>query len=155
LPAGHGALGHDLHSLVELVRLRRPERQPDLLAPRSVVTDRRVVVTGVGTLNASTVGGRDALAAALASGRSAIEPIRAFDAADLTSRLGAEVNDDVVASLVDRDAARRLSRICRLALGACLLAVQDAGIEGGPGLGIVVGTEHGDFTSSRDFAQGF
>jgi len=119
------------------------------------VTDRRVVVTGVGTLNASTVGGRDALAAALASGRSAIEPIRAFDAADLTSRLGAEVNDDVVASLVDRDAARRLSRICRLALGACLLAVQDAGIEGGPGLGIVVGTEHGDFTSSRDFAQGF
>jgi hypothetical protein len=33
--------------------------------------------------------------------------------------------------------------------------VQDAGIAGGPGLGIVVGTEHGDFTSSRDFARGF
>ena len=60
-----------------------------------------------------------------------------------------------VASLVDRDAARRLSRICRLALGACLLAVRDAGVASGPGLGIVVGTEHGDFTSSRDFAQGF
>jgi 3-oxoacyl-[acyl-carrier-protein] synthase II len=118
------------------------------------VTDRRVVVTGVGTVNASTVGGRDALAAAL-GGRSAIGPIRAFDAADLTSRLGAEVDDDAVAALVDRDAARRLSRICRLAVGACVLAVQDAGIEGGPGLGLVVGSEHGDFTSSRDFAQGF
>jgi 3-oxoacyl-(acyl-carrier-protein) synthase len=112
-------------------------------------------VTGVGTVNASTVGGRDALAAALARGHSAIGPIRAFDAADLTSRLAAEVDDDTIASLVDRDAARRLSRICRLALGACLLAVRDAGIESGPGLGIVVGTEHGDFTSSRDFAQGF
>ena len=90
------------------------------------MTDRRVVVTGVGTLNASTVGGRDALAAALARGRSAIGPIRAFDAADLPSRLAAEVDDDSIAALVDPDAARRLSRICRLALGACLLAVQDA-----------------------------
>ena len=119
------------------------------------MTDRRVVVTGVGTVNASTVGGRDALTSALALGRSAIGPIRSFDAADLTSRLAAEVDEATVASLVDRDAARRLSRICRLTLGACLLAVGDAGIQGGPGLGTVVGTEHGDFTSSRDFAQGF
>jgi 3-oxoacyl-(acyl-carrier-protein) synthase len=114
-----------------------------------------VVVTGVGTVNACTVGGREALAAALAGGRSAIGPIRAFDAAAFGSRLAAEVDDDTIASLVSGDAARRLSRICRLALGACLLAVGDAGLEGGPHLGIVVGTEHGDFTSSRDFADGF
>jgi 3-oxoacyl-[acyl-carrier-protein] synthase II len=112
-------------------------------------------VTGVGTVNASTVGGRDALAQALALGRSAIGPVRAFDVTGLTSRLAAEVDEATVASLVDRDAARRLSRICRLALGACLLAVRDAGVDGGLGLGTVVGTEHGDFTSSRDFAQGF
>ncbi|MEX2222319.1 MAG: beta-ketoacyl synthase N-terminal-like domain-containing protein [Candidatus Rokuibacteriota bacterium] len=116
---------------------------------------RRVVVTGLGTVNASTTGGRDALAGALALGRSAIGPVRAFGAADLSSRLAAEVDEATLAALVDRDAARRLSRICRLALGACLLAVRDAGVAGGPGLGIVVGTEHGDFTSSRDFAQGF
>jgi 3-oxoacyl-(acyl-carrier-protein) synthase len=119
------------------------------------VTDRRVVVTGVGTVNAATAGGREALAAALDHGRSAIGPLRAFDAAHLGSRLAAEVDDATIAALVDGDTARRLSRICRLALGACLLAARDAGIEGGPGLGIVVGTEHGDFTSSRDFAQGF
>ena len=119
------------------------------------MTDRRVVVTGVGTVNASTVGGRDALAWALALGRSAIGPVRAFDVTSLTSRLAAEVDEATVSSLVDRDAARRLSRICRLTLGACLLAVGDAGVDGGLGLGTVVGTEHGDFTSSRDFAQGF
>ncbi|HXA97839.1 MAG TPA: beta-ketoacyl synthase N-terminal-like domain-containing protein [Candidatus Dormibacteraeota bacterium] len=115
----------------------------------------RVVVTGLGTVNASTAGGRDALAGALALGRSAIAPIRAFPVDGLASRLAAAVDEATVAALVDRDVARRLSRICRLALGACLLAVRDAGIEGGPALGIVVGTEHGDFTSSRDFAQGF
>ncbi|HEX7216419.1 MAG TPA: beta-ketoacyl synthase N-terminal-like domain-containing protein [Methylomirabilota bacterium] len=117
--------------------------------------DRRVVVTGVGTINASTAGGRDALAGALALDRSAIGPVRGFDAAALTSRLAAEVDDAILASLIDRDAARRLSRICRLALGACVLAVRDAGVPSGPGLGIVVGTEFGDFTSSRDFAHGF
>jgi 3-oxoacyl-(acyl-carrier-protein) synthase len=115
----------------------------------------RVVITGLGTVNASTAGGREALAGALALGRSAIGPVRSFAVADCASRLGAEVDEATLASLVDRDAARRLSRICRLALGACLLAVRDAGVASGPGLGIVVGTEHGDFTSSRDFAQGF
>jgi Beta-ketoacyl synthase, N-terminal domain len=119
------------------------------------VTERRVAVTGLGTVNASTAGGREALAGALALGRSAIAPVRAFDTADCASRLAAEVDEATLASLIDRDAARRLSRICRLALAACVLAVRDAGITGGPGLGIVVGTEHGDFTSSRDFAQGF
>jgi len=116
---------------------------------------RRVVVTGLGTVNASTAGGREALAGALALGRSAIGPVRSFATAGCASGLAAEVDETTLASLVDRDAARRLSRICRLALAACQLAVRDAGIAGGPGLGIVVGTEHGDFTSSRDFAQGF
>ncbi len=115
----------------------------------------RVVVTGLGTVNASTAGGREALAGALALGRSAIAPVRTFATVGCASGLAAEVDEATLASLVDRDAARRLSRICRLALGACLLAVRDAGIAGGPGLGIVVGTEYGDFTSSRDFAHGF
>lgn len=119
------------------------------------MTVRRVVVTGVGTINASTAGGRDALAGALALGRSAIGPVRGFDTAALASRLAAEVDDATLASLIDRDAARRLSRICRLALAACVLAVRDAGVPSGAGLGIVVGTEYGDFTSSRDFAHGF
>src|SRR4029077_12634475 len=108
---------------------------------------RRGVVTGLGTVNASTAGGREALAGALALGRSAIGPVRTFATTGCTSGLAAEVDEATLASLVGRGAARRLSRICRMALGACLLAVRDAGIAGGPGLGIVVGTEYGDFTS--------
>ena len=117
--------------------------------------NRRVVVTGLGTVNASTAGGREALAGALALGRSAIGPVRSFGVEGCASTLGAEVDEPTLAALVDRDAARRLSRICRLALAACVLAVRDAGVASGPGLGIVVGTEYGDFTSSRDFAHGF
>ena len=117
--------------------------------------ERRVAVTGLGTVNASTAGGREALAGALALGRSAIGPVRAFDTGAFASRLAAEVDEATLVSLIDRDAARRVSRICRLALAACQLAVRDADITGGPGLGMVVGTEYGDFTSSRDFAQGF
>ncbi len=117
--------------------------------------NRRVVVTGLGTVNASTAGGREALAGALALGRSAIVPVKSFGVDGCASTLGAEVDEATLASLVDRDAARRLSRICRFGLAACVLAVRDAGVAGGAGLGIVVGTEHGDFTSSRDFAQGF
>ena len=119
------------------------------------MTVRRVVVTGVGTINASTAGGREALAGALALGRSAIGPVRGFDTGALASRLAAEVDDATLASLIDRDAACRLSRICRLTLAACVLAVRDADVPSGAGLGIVVGTEYGDFTSSRDFAHGF
>jgi 3-oxoacyl-[acyl-carrier-protein] synthase II len=120
-----------------------------------VTAPRRVVVTGLGTVNASTAGGRDALSGALARARSSIGPVRAFDTAAMSSRLAAEVDEATLASLVDRDAARRLSRICRLALGAGVLAVRDAEVAAGPGLGLVVGTEYGDFTSSRDFAHGF
>ena len=115
---------------------------------------RRVVVSGLGTVNASTAGGREALAGALALGRSAIAPVKSFAVDGCASTLGAEVDETTLASLVDRDAARRLSRICRLSLAACVLAVRDAGVAGGSGLGIVVGTEYGEFTSSRDFAHG-
>ncbi len=121
------------------------------------MTDRRrVVITGMGTVNASTVGGTEAVAGALALGRSPIGPVRHFELAGAGgSRLAAEVEDGVLTSLLDRDQARRLSRICRLTLAACLLAMRDAGLEGGPGLGIVVGTEYGDFRSSEEFASGF
>ncbi len=61
----------------------------------------------------------------------------------------------MIASLVDPEAARRLSRICRLTVAACRLAAEDAGIHGGPGLAIVVGSEHGDFRSSEEFADGY
>jgi len=116
---------------------------------------RRVAITGMGTVNASTTGGTEAVAGALALGRSGIRPVTAFSVDGCPSRLAAPIADETLAALTDRDRARRFSRICQLAVVACELAVRDAGVAGGTGLGIVVGSEHGDFRSSEEFALGF
>ncbi len=116
---------------------------------------RRVVVTGMGTVSAAGIGGRDVVRAVLARRDSALRPLRSFDTATLPSHLAGEVDDEALDALFDRDAARRLSRICRLTVAACRLAVEDARVDAGPTLGLVVGTEFGDFRSSGEFATGF
>jgi len=115
----------------------------------------RVVVTGMGTVNALTSGGRGAVVEALAAERSGIGPLRAFAPEPGGSGLAAEVDDGRLAALIDGAEARRLSRICRLAVAACRLAVEDAAIAPGAELGLVVGSEHGDFRSSEEFAGGY
>jgi 3-oxoacyl-[acyl-carrier-protein] synthase II len=122
--------------------------------------ERAVVITGIGSVNAIALGGSSTMVATLASGRSAIGPVRAFDVDGAPSRLAAEVDDAALAGLVDADAARRLSRICRLTLAASRLALADARLEVSAlpdeaPLGMVIGTEHGDFRSSEAFAAGF
>jgi 3-oxoacyl-[acyl-carrier-protein] synthase II len=116
---------------------------------------RRVVVTGMGMVSAAGAGGTPAVAQALARAEPALRPVRAFDTAGLPCRLAGEVDDAALEALIDRDAARRLSRICRLTVAACRLAVEDARVDTGPALGLVVGTEFGDFRSSGEFATGF
>src|SRR5262245_45469070 len=57
--------------------------------------------------------------------------------------------------LIDETEMRRLSRVCQLAVAAGRLAVEDAGVERGNQLGLILGTEFGDFSSTRAFADGF
>jgi 3-oxoacyl-[acyl-carrier-protein] synthase II len=116
---------------------------------------RRVVVTGVGTVNAIASGGLEAVVGALDGGRSGIGPVRAFLLDGSPSRLAAEVSSAAIEPHLDPDATRRLSRICQLAVAAGRLAVADSGVPVGPGLGVVIGTEHGDFRSSAEFASGY
>ena len=123
--------------------------------PSTERVERRVAITGMGTVNALTFGGTAAVAGALALERSGIGPVGALAGGSGPSRLGALVDDGVLASLVDDGEARRLSRICRLTMAACRLAVEDAGVRTRAGLAIVIGSEHGDFRSSEDFARGY
>ena len=115
----------------------------------------RVVITGMGTVNACTVGGAGAVAAALGLGRTAIAPVRAFAIHGCRSRLAAEVEASTLSALLDRDTDRRLSRVCQLTVTACRLALEDAKIAGGPHLGIVVGSEFGDLRSTEEFVAAF
>src|SRR6202035_1787139 len=112
-------------SPLQLLWFRRPEREPGL---RPMSASRRVVVTGMGSVSAGGIGGTAAGAPrSLGAAASPIRPVRAFDTAGWPSRLGAEVDDAALEGLLDPAAARRLSRICRLTVAACRLAVEDSG----------------------------
>jgi 3-oxoacyl-[acyl-carrier-protein] synthase II len=115
----------------------------------------RVVITGVGSMSALGAGGRAAVEGALDRGQSGIGPVRAFAVEESPSRLAAEVASATLEAHVDREIARRLSRICQLAVTAARLAVAESGVAAGPDLGVTVGTEYGDFRSSEEFASGF
>jgi 3-oxoacyl-[acyl-carrier-protein] synthase II len=105
---------------------------------------RRVVITGVGSVNPSFIGGAQALEAWLA----APGPRKAAGSCEgLTS--------EVLAGLIDETERRRLSRVCQLAVAAGRLALQDAGREAGDEVGLVLGSEFGDLSSTIAFADGY
>ena len=120
-----------------------------------MMSGRRVVITGMGSVNAAGAGGTAVVAEALERRLRTIAPLKAFDVDRCTRRLAAEVDEARFMALLDPDSVRRLSRICRMALAACRLAVDEAGLEGGERLGLVVGSEYGDFRSGAEFFDGF
>ena len=120
-------------------------------------TDRapRVLITGVGTVSALGLGGAAALREALDRGEPALRPVQGFATDGGASRLAGEVGD--LAPYLGPDESRRLARASQLAVVACRLALADAGVEPGalPGLGLVLGSQYGDFRSSEEFALGY
>jgi 3-oxoacyl-[acyl-carrier-protein] synthase II len=90
---------------------------------------RRVVVTGIGVITALGTGA-GATWQALLEGRSAIGPIRNFDASSLRTRIGAEIADFDPKDYVDKRTVRKMTRNEQLAVGGATLAVRDSGLEG-------------------------
>jgi 3-oxoacyl-[acyl-carrier-protein] synthase II len=104
---------------------------------------RRVVITGIGLLTALGVG-TESTWQGLIEGRSAVGPIRAFDASTLRTQLGAEMIDfDPQAFIPNRRTLRMMSRNDRLAMSGTVLAVQDSGLDmaqfDGPRIGVFTG----------------
>lgn len=91
---------------------------------------RRIGITGVGVVSPFGVG-IDALWAGLVEGRSAIGPIRAFDASGFPCRLAGEVQGYSARDLLPkhyRKATKVMARDTELAVGIAKLAVEDAGL---------------------------
>ncbi len=120
-----------------------------------MMSRRRVVITGIGSVSAAGVGGTAVVAEVLERRPRTIAPLKAFPLDGCTSRLAAEVEEARLTALLDPDSVRRLSRICRMTLAACRLAVEEAGFEGCQRLGLVVASEFGDFRSGAEFFNGF
>ncbi len=115
----------------------------------------RVVITGVGIVNAVCAGGAAALGPVLESGRSALGRVAAFSTDGLPSHLAAELPSGTLASLTEPAEARRLSRVSQMTLAACRLALSDAELTSASDMHLVVGTEFGDLRSTEEFAAGY
>ena len=107
---------------------------------------REVVITGAGVVNAAVVGDSSALGAWLSRPRAA---------ARSGARPAVRLPEATLAGLIDPGEGRRLSRVCQLGIAAARLAVTESGVDPARGLGLVVGTELGDFTSTIAFADGY
>jgi 3-oxoacyl-(acyl-carrier-protein) synthase len=110
---------------------------------------RAVVITGVGVVNAGVVGASAALDDWLRRPRPAARSQVG------RGRPAVLVSDDTLAGLIDPAEGRRLARVCRLAIAASRFALTESGLEAGAGLGLVVGSELGDYTSTIAFADGY
>jgi 3-oxoacyl-[acyl-carrier-protein] synthase II len=108
--------------------------------------NRRVVVTGLGTLNPL---GNDVASTwnAVQSGRSGVGPITHFDPGEHETRIAGEVKDFDPVALFGRKETRRMARLTQLALAAAGQALADAGLRDKPvardRTGVVVGSGMG------------
>ncbi len=109
------------------------------------MNDRRVVVTGLGTINPV---GRDVDSTwrGLLEGRSGVGPITLIDASDLPSQIAGEIADFDIEAFMPRRQARRMDRYAQFFWVAAQQALEDAGIAYEPDdpeayrTGVVVGT---------------
>ncbi|MEA2009249.1 MAG: beta-ketoacyl-ACP synthase II [Actinomycetota bacterium] len=109
------------------------------------MNDRRVVVTGLGTVN--PVGGDvETTWRGLLDGVSGIGQITSIDASDLPSKIGGEITDFDIEAHMPRRQARRMDRYAQLFWVAAGEALSDAGISYEPDdpaayrAGVVVGS---------------
>jgi len=117
--------------------------------------DRRVVVTGIGTINPIGKDVASFWSAALA-GRSGVGPITAFDASGMRATFAAEVPDFDPEEYIERKEARRLDRYDQFFWASTHQALADAGItyeEDDPAAtraGVVVGCGIGGMISFQE-----
>jgi 3-oxoacyl-[acyl-carrier-protein] synthase II len=99
---------------------------------------RRVVITGLGTLNPSG-NDQETTWANVARGRSGITPITAFDTSELKTHFAGQVKDFDPEAAFGRKDARRMDRATQFAVAAADQAIKDAGLAFGNGLGARTG----------------
>ena len=116
--------------------------------------EKRVVITGLGAVTPVGIG-KENFYNALLAGQSGIGPITRFDASEYATRIAGEVKDfDITNYGVDKKEARRMDRSVEFAIGAAVLACEDANLDLDKAnldrCGTVVGTGIGGIDSIHD-----
>jgi len=116
---------------------------------------RRVVLTGLGTINPLGHNVREFWSALIAC-KSGIRPIRRFDAQAFASRIGGEVQDweGIPGDKFDQRDTKRMDRFAQFAVASAIEAVADSGIdfsrEDADRCGVIVGSGIGGLQELED-----
>ncbi len=117
------------------------------------MTQRRVVVTGLGLVSPVGVGVEEAWKSIVA-GKSGIGPITQFDAASFPTRIAGEVKGFQPELYMDRKEVRRNDRFIQYALAAADMAMKDSGLdmgkEDGERVGAIIGSGMGGLRELED-----
>lgn len=115
--------------------------------------NRRVVVTGMGTVNPIGLTVQEFWNNALA-GVSGVDYITAFDASEYKTQFAAEVKGFDPQNFMDRKAARRMDKFTHFAVAAASMAVEDAGLKPDgmdyERIGVIIGSGIGGMWTNWD-----
>ena len=114
---------------------------------------RRCVITGLGPITAIGIG-KEAFWQGLLAEKSAIRPLRAFDASPYKARTAAEIPDFDPARFFPSHRLKRLDRYAQFAVASALLALEDAGVAWSPDspnprIGVSFGTALGGISNAE------
>ena len=109
---------------------------------------RRVVVTGLGTVNPL---GHDVADTweAIKAGKSGLGPITAFDTENFACRVAGEVKDFDPSVWIDKREARKMARFTQFAMAGAAQAIEDSGLDKGGAdperVGVILGNGIGGY----------
>jgi len=114
---------------------------------------RRVVVTGIGTVNAIGLSVQEFWNNALA-GVSGVDFITSFDTTEFKTTFAAEVHGFDPQNFMDRKAAQRMDKFTHYAVAAAKMAIEDAGLKpenhDGNRVGVIIGSGIGGMWTNWD-----
>lgn len=118
------------------------------------MTNKRIVVTGIGVLSSNGIG-RSAFFDAVTSGVSGIKPVSLFDTSAFNPKSAGEIKDFVPEEFLGAKWLRTFDRSTKLLLSASKLALDDSGLviseDNSCDTGMVIGTTLGSVASITDF----
>jgi len=113
------------------------------------MTQRRVVVTGLGLVSPVGLNVKDSWANILA-GKSGIQNITHFDVAPFSTRFGGPIYDFEITDYISRKDARKMDKFIHYGMAAGIQAFEDAGIEvteeNAERMGVAIGSGIGGIT---------
>ena len=102
------------------------------------MSERRVVVTGVGLVSSIGIGTQPTWEG-LCAGQTGIGPITHFEASAFAARIAGEVKGFDPLDFIDKKDVKKMDVFIQYAIAASTFAIRDAGLEGGVPLGRDVG----------------